>query len=598
MVKGARENRKPEREPGCDDDQEEKTFTDFSLAAEALRHVRHMAKEYDPWLKVGMTLHILGDRGLLLWEEWSKSSPDKYEAGACAEKWPTFSNNGNGFTLGSQFHWAAEKGWKYPRQVIPFIGRGKQPAATSEPSSLDAKLAKFMRTDLGNGERLVARHGQNFRYCHPWGKPLVWDGQRWSVDQVASMHRKAKHTVRRIYAEAATLTDDEERDDTLSWGQRSESRDRISAMIDCACKEKGIPILPEHLDVNRWLLNVQNGTIDLKSGQLFPHKRENLITSLAPVTFNPSATCPLWDATLVKILGGNKEMIGFMDRIFGMCLTGDVSQEILPIFHGSGANGKSTILAVMLEILGPDYACAAPPGLLMIKHGETHPTERAMLFGKRLVVDMESTEGARLNEQFVKQMTGRDKITTRRMREDFWDFWPTHKLIVCTNHKSEIKETVDAIWRRLHLIPFEVRIPDSEQIIDMSQKLRAEHSGILARCVRGCLDWQHNGLCVPDEVKKATKGYRDEQDVIGDFLRDECIEVPQARAKASKLYGRYKLWAERCGEKILTQRTFGMAMTERGFERYTDNGTYYRSLGLRDEKEGTQEVIDKSNVKT
>jgi putative DNA primase/helicase len=150
----------------------------------------------------------------------------------------------------------------------------------------------------------------------------------------------------------------------------------------------------------------------------------------------------------------------------------------------------------------------APPGLLVVKRGETHPTERAILFGKRLVVDMESAEGARLNEQFVKQMTGGDKITSTRMREDFWDFWPTHKVLLCTNHKPKIKETKDAIWRRLRLIPFTVRIPDEEQDKELPRKLRVESPGILAWCVRGCLEWQRHGLAEPDEVKAATKKYR------------------------------------------------------------------------------------------
>jgi putative DNA primase/helicase len=448
--------------------------------------------------------------------------------------------------------------------------------------SLDAKLAKRMHTDLGNGERLVARHGTNFRYCHPWKKPLVWDGARWSIDQTAMMFRKAKHTVRRLYAEAATLADDDERKAALQWGRISEGRERISAMIDCASKECGIPVLPEHLDSNRWLLNTQNGTINLNTGALRPHRREDLITALSPVVYDPSAQCPTFLQTLNKILEESEPLIRFLQRLFGLFLTGEVSEQILPIFYGTGANGKSTLINVILELLGADYATMAPPGLLVAKRGETHPTERAILFGKRLVVDMESAEGARLNENFVKQVTGSDKLSVRRMREDFWDFWPTHKVLLCTNHKPQIRESKEAIWRRIRLIPFSVRIPDEEQDKTLPRQLRAEYPGILAWCVQGCLDWQREGLGEPEEVMQATSGYRDEQDILGAFLDEHTIRDLSVRVRCGHLYERYKRWAEAASERVTTLRAFGEAMKERGIETIKSDGKWYLGVALRD----------------
>src|SRR5262249_11573097 len=159
--------------------------------------------------------------------------------------------------------------------------------------------------------------------------------------------------------------------------------------------------------------------------------------------------------------------------------SGDVSEQILPILWGTGANGKSTLLGAMLEMMGKDYAMMAPPGLLIVKRSETHPTERAALYGKRLVVDMEAAEGARLNEAWVKQLTGSDKISARRMREDFWDFAPTHKIMMATNYRPEIRETKNAIWRRVKLIPFTVAIPEEEQVKNLPHQLRAEYPGIL-----------------------------------------------------------------------------------------------------------------------
>jgi putative DNA primase/helicase len=345
------------------------------------------------------------------------------------------------------------------------------------------------------------------------------------------------------------------------------------------------------MDRDPWLLNVSNGTIDLRTGKLNPHRREDLITKLAPVAYEQNAPCPLWDAFLKRIFADNASLITFVQRLCGVSLTGDVSEQMLPIFWGVGANGKTTLLSTLLGILGDDYAMPAPPGLLLLRRGEHHPTERALLFGKRLIVDMESAEGARLNEALVKHLTGSDQITARRMREDYWSFPPTHKIIMGTNHKPEIRETKHAIWRRVKLVPFTVVIPEKEQILDLPRQLRAEDPGILAWCVQGCLDWQRVGLGVPVEVTKATEDYRETQDLLTAFLNEETIfttekqKDSQLTAKATPLYQRYREWVERSGETPLSQRSFGEALTERGFVRFTSNGTWYRGLGLRTNEE-------------
>jgi P4 family phage/plasmid primase-like protien len=448
--------------------------------------------------------------------------------------------------------------------------------------AIDSLLATYPRTDTGNAERLVARFGHDLRFCHPWKKWLTWDGSRWKVDDTAAIDRMVKKTTRAMFREASYLTDPDDAEAHVKHKSACETRNRREAMRALASSEEGIPILPIQLDANRWLLNVQNGTIDLRTGELRSHRREDLITAQSPISYDRSMPCPLWIKTLDRIMSKNTLMIGFLQRLFGLCLTGDVSEQVLPILYGSGANGKTTILNVMLEMLGPDYAIIAPPGLLMVKRGETHPTERAILFGKRLVVDMESAEGARLNEQFVKQMTGGDMITTRRMREDFWSFWPTHKALLCTNHRPQIQETKDAIWRRIKLTPFKVRIPDAEQDKTLPRRLQAEYPGILAWCVQGCLDWQREGSGEPTEVKDATKGYRNEQDVLGAFLDENTKEDKNSKVRCSDLYARYKRWAEDAKERIITLTAFGLAMNERGFETQKSSSKWYLGVALRD----------------
>jgi putative DNA primase/helicase len=453
-------------------------------------------------------------------------------------------------------------------------------AGTKPPSDLDKRLAKKPRTDLGNGERFAARFGADVRYCHPWKKWLRFDGQRWAIDDRAVIQRMAKAATRAILKEAAALDDHDDAKAHTQWWHASESKTRVEAMLSRASSEKGIPILPDEVDIDPYLLNVRNGTIDLRTGKLQPHRREDMITKLAPVEYVKGAFCPIWLRVLDEIFARDPGLIRFWQALCGICLTGDVSNQMLPVLWGSGANGKTTILTVLQEILGADYAATAPPGLLTVKRGERHPTEIAKLQGKRLVVSSETEEGARLNEQLVKQLTGGDILSARRMKEDFWDFKPSHKLLLCTNHKPEIHETKNAIWRRVKLVPFTISIPEDRQDAKLPERLRAEYPGILNWCVQGCLDWQENGLEIPGAVEDATQEYRRESDVIGEFLASECTVMAELRARATPLYARYQKWA---GGDSVSQRKFGKAMAERGFKKHTNNGTEYLGVGLRPE---------------
>jgi putative DNA primase/helicase len=246
----------------------------------------------------------------------------------------------------------------------------------------------------------------------------------------------------------------------LDWALKSESAPRINAALDLARSGPGIPILPEEMDRDPWLLNCGNGTVELRTGTLREHRREDLLTRLCPTEYHPDATCPSWLRFLESIFQKDRPLITFVQRLLGYCLTGDVSEQILPIFWGGGANGKSTLVNVILQTLGGDYAMKAPQDLLVVHRGERHPTELADLFRMRLVVTSESSEGARLNEALIKDLTGGEPIRARRMKEDFWQFDPTHKVMLLTNHKPRVVGTDTAVWRRLRLVPFEVTFWD------------------------------------------------------------------------------------------------------------------------------------------
>jgi putative DNA primase/helicase len=254
--------------------------------------------------------------------------------------------------------------------------------------------------------------------------------------------------------------------------------------------------------------------------------------------------------------------------------------------HGMGANGKSTLIGVLQGLLG-EYAKQAAPELLVSRGGDRHPTELADLFGARFVASIEVDEGKRLAETLVKQMTGGDRMKGRFMRQDFFEWEPTHKLILAANHRPEIRGTDYAIWRRIHLVPFTVQIPEEERDKQLPAKLRVELPGILTWAIAGCLDWRRNGLGVAEAVREATEGYRAEQDILSDFLEDECTLGPDLWVSASSLHEAYVAWSGGRGQRgaaVLSPTAFGSRCAERGFrsERRSVSGKQMRGwAGLR-----------------
>src|SRR5215203_4473803 len=442
-----------------------------------------------------------------------------------------------------------------PRKIADFLGW--------ERFTLREGRGTYLCTDSGNAERLADRHGANLRYCYPWGKWLVYDGTRWRVDDRGAVVRRAKDTARSIFEEAKEAPDDETAKQLGKWATYSLSESKLRAMISLAQSEPGIPVLPEEMDASKDLLNVLNGTIDLRTGELREHRREDLITKLAPVEYDPDAMAPTWAAVLERTLP-SEGVRQFFKKLCGYAITGDVSEHILPVLYGTGANGKSTVLNALLEAAG-EYGMQAAPDLLIAKRG-AHPTEIADLFGMRMVASIEVEDGRRLAEALVKNLTGGDKIRARRMRQDNWQFDPTHTVFMAVNHKPIVKGNDTGIWRRIRLIPFTETIPLAEQDKQLPEKLRSELPGILRWAVEGCLEWRREGLQAPEEVRKATAGYRSEMDVIGDFLADRCFKGARLTVAKDELYKAYQVWCEDAGERFETKRKFGTLLKDRGIE--------------------------------
>lgn len=442
-------------------------------------------------------------------------------------------------------------------------------------------------TDIGNAQRVIARHGRDIGYCFDWKQFLTWDGLRFVPDNTGAIVRFVKETqadfYRRIKLMIGQLADGNKEQAKalqalLSHALKWEDARRVSACIEMMKSEPGIPITPAEMDRDGFKLNVLNGTIDLRTGALLEHRREDRLTKLAPVTFDPAAQCPLWLKFLNRIMDGNNDLLGYLQRVTGYALTADVGEQVLFFFYGTGANGKSVFLNTIRDLLG-DYGIQAVSELLMAKSSEAHPTERADLFGKRMVATIETDEGKRLAEALMKQLTGGEKLRARKLYQDFFEIPPTWKIFLAANHKPVVRGCDFGVWRRIKLVPFTVKITDEEKDTKLTEKLRDEWPGILNWALKGCLDWQAGGLGEPEEVKRATDAYAAEQDTIAEFIASCCFTHREAKIKLSLLFDAYVNWS---GDKIATQRIFAKRLGEKGFDGKRGHGGYVfiRGIGL------------------
>lgn len=422
----------------------------------------------------------------------------------------------------------------------------------------------FHPTDVGNGQLFAQQHREQVRYCFGLKQWLVWDGQRWKPDTDGGVMMVAKRTARSLYGLAEREPDDVRRKALVRWAAESETERRLKSMLSLAQSEPGIAIEAERLDADPLLLNVANGTLDLRTGTLRPAQRADFITKLVPVDYRPDAVCPEFERLLHRLFDHVPAVRHYLQRVFGYSLTGLTSEQCFFIFHGIGANGKSTILRAILDLLG-DYATTTRPETFLTKRGDGIPNDVAALAGARFVVSLESEHGKRLAEALVKGITGGDKLSARFLHKEFFTFAPQLKFFIGTNHKPTIRGTDHAMWRRVRCIPFAVVIPDHEQDKMLSAKLREEYEGVLTWLVQGCMAWRRDGLGPPLEVLQATAAYRAEQDVFGAFLRDCCVLEPTAKSTKDEVYNAYSSWCETNGEPYrLTKRELTTALCEAG----------------------------------
>jgi putative DNA primase/helicase len=450
-----------------------------------------------------------------------------------------------------------------PKSLQRFEATVKRAEAMTEVSG---------RTEVSNALRLAHACVDVLRHVNEWERWIVWDGQRWASDTGdVFVQEKAGIIADALWKEADACSNLIVKAEVLSFAKHSNSAAGLANMVKIARGK--LPLRANLLDTNPWLLNCPNGTIDLRTGKLRPHLRSDYITKLCPTPYVPSAPCPTWLRFLADVFAGDLDLIDYINRVFGYGITGDVSEQILPILWGPGGNGKSTLINALMFALGTDYGGTPPRELFSLTKGyERHPAYLMTLKGRRLMVAQETDAGCSLNEPLIKCLTGCDIITARGMRENFTSFPPSHKLLLCTNHRPKILGTDYAIWRRLQLIPFEVtfKSPKSRGYdrslhmpLDslMPEKLKAEAQGILAWLVRGALEWRRDGLNPPESVILATEEYAGQEDVIGRFIA-ECCALGEYEEMAMSLF---RAFQRAFPESEMSQTAFGRELASRGY---------------------------------
>lgn len=444
------------------------------------------------------------------------------------------------------------------------------------PESVDSgNLEHAEQTVWGTEDALALsftrRYQRDWRYVSSWGKWLMWDGQRWRTEDTLAATDLIRHVCRH-----ASLRSDNPRVAAKLAGAST-----IGGVERLARADRRHAGNTEEWDADIWLLNTPGGVVDLRTGRMCPHSREDRMTKITTAT--PKGVCPTWKSFLADVTGNDQELMIYLQRMAGYCMTGVTSEHALFFLYGTGANGKSVFLNVLATILG-DYAANAPMDTFMETRSDRHPTDLAGLRGARFVSATETEQGRRWNESKMKEITGGDRVSARFMRQDFFTFIPQFKLIIAGNHKPSIRNIDEAMKRRMHLVPFTITIPPERRDGNLTIKLLKERDGILAWMLEGCLAWQKSKLQRPEKVIVATDEYFEAEDAIGRWLEERCLRAPSAKSLTTELFSDWKRWADDSGEFTGSQRRFSDLLLTRGLEKWRNHSGIrgFQGIGLRE----------------
>ena len=422
------------------------------------------------------------------------------------------------------------------------------PFPTPKPMTLDDLSPEF--SDDALALEFAARHARQLRYVAKWGTWLHWDGTRWKFEDTL----KAFDLARAVAREFANACADAKAKPKIA------SASKVAAIENLARADRRHAATIDQWDADPWLLNTPGGIVDLRTGDTLPHEPECYMIKITAVA--PGGDCPLWRQFLAEITGGNLELQAFLQCVAGYALTGSIREHALFFFYGTGGNGKGVFLNTLTAILG-DYSAVAPMEAFVTTQGERHPTDLVGLRGARLVTAQETERGRRWAESRIKALTGGDPITARFMRQDFFTYWPSFKLVIAGNHKPSLSGVDESIRRRFYLIPFAITIANPDQALP--DKLRAEWPGILAWMIEGCRSWLDNGLNPPNSVRSATETYLSEEDSLAQWVEECCVRGKEQWGVGARLWESWKAWAETNKEPPGTRKAFAETMANHGF---------------------------------
>ncbi|MFF9898474.1 phage/plasmid primase, P4 family [Streptomyces longispororuber] len=441
--------------------------------------------------------------------------------------------------------------------------------------------ATYTRTDDGNALRLVDTHADEIRYCPQRGW-LTWDGHRWTWDERGHVAELARDIARSL----------PEGEGDLQHKARSLSARGLDSMVKVARTDPRIVAPIATLDARPWELNTPGGVVNLRTGETtapHPAALHTRSTTVAPDFERPAER---FTAFLNETFSADSDLITYVQRLLGLSLIGTVTEQLLPFAFGEGANGKSTLADVSMHLVGigeTGYSISAPSEMLLASSASNHPTEIARLAGARLVVASELDDGQRFAEARIKMLTGRDIITGRFMRQDFFSFAPTHTLWLLGNHRPAVRTGGPAFWRRLRLVPFLNTVPEHQRDTGLEEHLvTREGPSILAWLIRGAVDYARHGLVTPAAVQAATEEYQGEQDTVGRFLDDMCTlgipGTPGMQTPSGALLGAYDTWCHQEREEPVSAKKFAGQLKKRGVLSDRNNRfRFYDGIALRAE---------------
>lgn len=473
--------------------------------------------------------------------------------------------------------------------------RPADPAPPGPPAPEPDERPEERYTDMGNGRRFARLHGATFRYCHPFGRWYQYSDGYWQEDATTASQHAAKATIEAMHQEALDGGSDQKK--LRKWALESEGASRVRAMLELARSEPGIPVKPDAFDRQPHLLNLANGTLDLRTEQLRGHQPGDLLTTKLPFAYRAEATCPRWESFLHRALDGQSDMLEFIRRAVGYSLTGSTGEQCFFFLHGAGANGKSVFLRTLLALFGSAGRTANFSTFLYQRDNRGPRPDLARLAGARLVIAAEAGEGQRFDEELLKSITGGERITARKLYAEEFEFTPQFTLWLAANHRPVIRGNDLAIWRRVCLVPFTVTIPEEERIpLDtLCGQLTEELPGILNWALAGHRDWAERGLSKPAAVIVATEEYRENSDPLKDFLDQHTIVSKFGTCRAADLYTAYKSWCSINGDSCRSQTWFGGQLRDRNFSTIKSGGNkVYVGIVLSNGDSGTVSVVSSS----